>query len=175
MRARGGCRIPTVAFGRHLSREDAIVASHFKERFGMPKLGFLRIALLALLVVLSQGTWARAGTSGGLTGQVVLNDGTPLAGANVTATSPSESVSTKTDATGHFAFVSLIPDTYTLTVSKDGYDSVSQAGVTVIADNTQSGTVSPKKSVKVIGTIPVRASAELVKPGTTADVYSVNA
>jgi carboxypeptidase family protein/TonB-dependent receptor-like protein len=141
----------------------------------MPKLGFLRIALLALLVVLFQGTWALAGTTGSLTGQVVLNDGAPLAGANVTATSPSESISTKTDATGHFAFVSLIPDTYTVTVSEDGFDSVSQAGITIQADNTQSTTITTQKSVKVIGTIPVRASAELVKPGLTADVYSVNA
>jgi Carboxypeptidase regulatory-like domain/TonB dependent receptor/TonB-dependent Receptor Plug Domain len=130
---------------------------------------------LALLVVLFQGTWALAGTSGTLVGQVVLTDGTMLAGANVTATSPSESVSTTTDATGHFAFVSLIPDTYTITVSKDGYDSVSQAGVTVQADNSQSVSVTTQKSAKVLGTIPVRAAAELVKPGTTADVYSVNA
>jgi hypothetical protein len=140
----------------------------------MPKLGFLRIALLALLVVLFQGTWALAGTSGSLTGQVVLNDGTPLAGANVTATSPSESISTTTDATGHFGFVSLIPDTYSLTVSKDGFDTVSQAGLTVIADNSSSTTITTEKSAKVLGTIPVRAAAELVKPGTTADVYNVN-
>lgn len=141
----------------------------------MPKLGFLRIALLALVVLLFQGTWALAGTSGALSGQVVLNDGTVLAGAKVTATSPSESVSTTTDATGHFSFVSLIPDTYTVVVSKDGYDSVSQAGLTVTADNTTSTTIATQRSAKVIGTIPVRAAAELVKPGTTADVYSVNA
>jgi len=115
---------------------------------------------LALLVVLFQGTWALAGTSGSLTGQVLLTDGTALAGANVTATSPSESVSTTSDATGHFAFVSLIPDTYTVTVSKDGYDSVSQAGITVIADNSQSVSVTTQKSAKVLGTIPVRAAAE---------------
>src|SRR5215472_1869434 len=100
---------------------EIIVATRFKERFGMPKFGFLKIALLAMLVVLFQGTWALAGTTGALSGYIVQVDGTALAGAKVTATSPSESVSTTTDAAGHFSFVSLTPDTYTVTASKDVY------------------------------------------------------
>ena len=103
----------------------------------MPKRGFLMIALLAFLIVLAHATRILAGTTGALSGQVRLTDGTPIAGANVTATSPSQSVTSTTDASGHFSFVSLVPDTYTVLVTKDGYDSVSQAGVTVIADNTQ--------------------------------------
>src|SRR5690242_5653157 len=100
---------------------EKTVAIRFKERFGMPKFGFLRIALLAMLVVLFQGTWALAGTTGTLSGYVVQPDGTALADAKVTATSPSESSTATTDAGGHFVFVSLTPDTYTVTASKDGY------------------------------------------------------
>ena len=133
------------------------------------------IALVGTLVIAVQETMALAGTTGSLTGTVVLTDGTPLAGAKVTASSVSEAVSTTSDATGHFAFVSLAPDTYTIIVDKDGYDSVSQAGITVYADNSQTVTIKTQKSAKVLGIVPVRAAAELVKPGTTADVYSVNA
>jgi carboxypeptidase family protein/TonB-dependent receptor-like protein len=140
----------------------------------MPKRGFLTVTLLALLIVLAQATRILAGTTGGLSGQVRLSDGTGIAGVNVTATSPSESVSTKTDANGHFVFVSLVPDTYTIVISKDGYNSVSQAGITVIADNTQTVTLNTERTVKVIGVVPVRAATELVKPGTTSDVYSIN-
>ena len=61
-----------------------------RERF-MPTKWFGRIALLALLVVICQGTWVLAGTTGALSGRVVLSDGSALADANVTAISPSES------------------------------------------------------------------------------------
>src|SRR5580700_4567712 len=97
----------------------------------MSRKSWVRIALLAVLVLLFQGTWALAGTTGALNGVVTLADGTPVAGAKVAASSPSESVSTTSDNTGHFSFVSLIPDTYTVTASKDGYDTTSQPGVSV--------------------------------------------
>jgi len=140
----------------------------------MPKFGFLRIALLALLLVGFQETWALAGTTGSLSGTVLLTSGAPLAAASVSATSPSQSASTTTDSTGHFSFVSLAPDTYTVTVSKDGYDTVAQNGVTVIADQNQSVNLRTQVTAKIIGHVTATAAA-LVKAGTTADVYSVNA
>ena len=141
----------------------------------MPKFGFLKIVFLALLVVLVQGTWALAGTTGTLSGYVIQADGTALADAKVTATSPSDSVSTTTDAGGHFVFVSLTPDTYTVTASKDGYDPTTQPGVTVLADSTQVTRITLHQTVKVLGHVTSTAQAALVKAGTTADVYSINA
>jgi len=135
----------------------------------------LKVALLALLVFAVQGTWALAGTTGTLTGYVRLQDGSPVAGAKVTATSPSEVISATTDAGGHFSFVSLTPDTYSVSAAKDGYDTVSQSGITVIADNQQTVTLHTQRQAAVLAVIPVRAANELVRPGTTADVYSVNA
>jgi len=93
----------------------------------------------------------------------------------VTAAAPSGTETTTTDVNGHFVFVSLTPDTYTFTATKDGYDTVSQAGITVIADNTQTVSLRTQRQAAVLAVIPVRAANELVKPGTTADVYSVNA
>jgi hypothetical protein len=136
---------------------------------------FRDLALAALLVIAFQGTWALAGTTGALNGTVVLNDGTPLAGAKVTASSPSESVSATTDNGGHFSFVSLQPDTYDVTASKDGYDTISQPGVSVFADNTQGIRLQTRASTKVLGHVTTTAASALVKAGTTADVYSVNA
>ncbi|HET9342508.1 MAG TPA: carboxypeptidase regulatory-like domain-containing protein [Candidatus Eremiobacteraceae bacterium] len=127
-----------------------------------------------MLVVLFQGTWALAGTTGGLTGYVVQPDGTALADAKVTAASPSESATATTDASGHFSFVSLTPDTYTVTASKDGYDPTSQPGVTVLADSTAVARITLHPTVKVLGHVTSTAQAALVKAGTTADVYSIN-
>lgn len=134
-----------------------------------------RIALLTLMLLALQVTWALAGTTGVLNGRVVLQDGTGVAGAKVTVTAASGSVTTSTDSTGSFSFVSLIPDTYTVTASKNDIEPVSQPGITVIADQTQSVTLRTTRVAKVIGQVTTRAATELVKPGTTADVYSVNA
>jgi hypothetical protein len=141
----------------------------------MSKIAWVRIALLAVLVLLFQGTWALAGTTGALNGVVSSKDGTPLAGVKVTASSPSESVSTITSSTGNFTFVSLAPDTYDVTASKDGYDTTSQPGVSVFADNTQSVKIEMQASTKILGHITTTAASALVKAGTTSDVYSVSA
>ena len=142
----------------------------------LPKIRCLAVAALAAFaVVIGQGTWVLAGTTGALNGVVTLADGSPLAAAKVTAASPSESVSTTTDAGGHFSFVSLIPDTYTVTASKDNYDTAAQAGVSVFADNTAALHLTTRATTRTLGVVTTTATAALVKPGTTADVYSVNA
>ncbi|MBV8655147.1 MAG: carboxypeptidase regulatory-like domain-containing protein, partial [Candidatus Eremiobacteraeota bacterium] len=97
----------------------------------------IRNVLIALLVLVLTIP-ARAGTTGGLSGTVVDSDThAPIAGARVTATSPSQTSTGVTDAGGHFAFVSLAPDEYTISIEKTGYDPVSFAGAAVFADAQQ--------------------------------------
>jgi hypothetical protein len=131
---------------------------------------------LALIVVFAcQGTWALASTTGGLTGTVVDADTlAPIAGAQVTATSPSQTASATTDASGHFAFLTLGPDTYTVTVTKAGYQPTSVPGQVVFADTVQSVAVRIPKALKTIAHVTAAAAGALVKSGTTADIYSVN-
>jgi hypothetical protein len=131
-------------------------------------------AVAALACIFLATSSAPAGTTGALTGRLVDNAGSPIAGARITATSPSESVSTTSTASGAFSFVSLSPDTYTLVASKDGYESVSQTGITVVADNTRTITLTASKAVKLLGRVDVRDTVGLVRPGTTTDVYSIN-
>ena len=143
----------------------------------MPRL--LRHPLFALAVlvafVFSQGTWALAGTTGTLTG-VVSDSGTntPLSGAKITVVSPSQSATTTTSATGSFTFVSLNPDTYTVAVEKAGYEPTSLSGVSIFADQSQNLTLSTRKTLTVIGRVTSRSSSDLIKPGTTVDIYSVD-
>ncbi|MDP9019130.1 MAG: TonB-dependent receptor, partial [Candidatus Eremiobacteraeota bacterium] len=131
---------------------------------------------MLLVAFLLQGTWALAGTTGGISGNVNDDKGVAIAGALVTANSPSGSSSTQTDATGHFVFLSLAPDTYTVLVTKATYQPTSQAGITVFADQTQTLLLTTRtQSLKEIGSVTSRAANDLVKSGTTSDVYSVNA
>jgi len=132
------------------------------------------IALMLLVVFLVQGTWALAGTTGGLYGTVTDTKAAPVAGATVTAASPSGTSTTTTDASGTFRFLSLTPDTYTVSVDKSGFSPASQAGVTVFADNQQSVNFR-MTTLREIGSVTSRSSNTYVKSGTTNDVYSVNA
>ncbi len=129
---------------------------------------------IALMLALSPFT-AVAGTTGTLTG-VVLDGATraPIAGATVTASSPSQVARVVTDGSGRYTFISLEPDTYTLTAERAGYDSASIAGISVFADQTQSIPIAIQKSMKEIAHVTSRSSLSPVRPGTGTDVYSVN-
>ncbi len=131
---------------------------------------------LLLFALLFNALPASAGTTGGING-IVTETGTttPIAGAKITATSPSQSATTTTDARGHFAFVSLAPDEYTLSLEKTGYAPVSYSGVSVFADAQQTLTIPMHVALRTIASVTSRSGSSLVRPGTTADLYSVNA
>jgi len=118
---------------------------------------------------------AAAGTTGGVTGRIVdSSNQAPLAGVVVTAVAPSQSATSISDASGSYRFLTLAPDTYTVTFAKAGYDSVTDPGISIFADNVQVVNVSLNKALRTIANVTARAGG-LVKAGTTSDVYSVNA
>ena len=133
------------------------------------------VALGLLVAFLCQATWVLAGTTGSLSGQVTDTNGAPIAGAAVKAASASQTITATTDNGGHFTFLSLSPDTYTVSVSKEGYNPTAFPGITVFADQSQTVTIKIQKGLKTIANVSARAAGNLVKSGTTADVYSVNA
>jgi Carboxypeptidase regulatory-like domain/TonB dependent receptor len=133
------------------------------------------ILLFALAAVVSAGAiCARAGTTGSITGLVASSTKAPIAGARVVAVSASQTATVITDASGRFALLSLAPDTYTITVSKDGFETASLTGVSIFADQLQTIRVTLAPSLRTIAHVTARSSMDLVKSGTTSDVYSVN-
>jgi hypothetical protein len=133
-------------------------------------------ALVLLVAFICQGTWALAGTTGGLTGTVVdATSSAPIAGAVVTVSSPSQTASVTTDASGRFGFLTLAPDTYTVSVTKDQFQPTSASGQIVFADTVQSLTIRLQKALTTIAHVTATGAGNLVHSGTTADVYSVNA
>ncbi len=133
------------------------------------------ISATLLLAFLSQGTWALAGVTGNLTGSVKDANGAPIAGVLIQASAPSETRTATTDAGGHFVILSLNPDTYTVNLTREGYQSVSFPGVTVFADQSQNVAYTMVKTLKTIARVTSQAGASLVKSGVGSDLYSVNA
>lgn len=127
-------------------------------------------------MVLIAGTSAFAGTTGRIRGRIFeTKTQAPIAGAQVTAASPSQTAVSTTGATGSFIFVSLAPDSYSLTVVKSGYNTTTKPGVTVLADQEQDVEIPVVRTIASLGSVTVTASSDLLKPGTTSDVYSINA
>ncbi len=136
------------------------------------------LSLLAILVLLSfvcQGTMVLAGTTGGLSGTVLdATSKQPIASAKITAASPQQVATVTSDSAGHYTFVNLAPDTYTVSVEVQGYQAITIPGVTISADNTRVLPLTADKALKTIGRVTTRSATSLVKPGTTADEYSIS-
>jgi TonB dependent receptor/Carboxypeptidase regulatory-like domain/TonB-dependent Receptor Plug Domain len=118
---------------------------------------------------------AFAGTTGTVSVRVVDIRNAPVAAARVEATSPSQNERGVTDAGGFVGLVNLSPDTYTLTVTRDGFNTLTIYGVTVQADQTTSVRVTLQPSIKLLGRVSVRENQTLVNRSVTGDLYSVNA
>jgi hypothetical protein len=124
-------------------------------------------ALFAACLLLCAGP-AMAGTTGRLQGRVFdTATNAPIAGAKVSVTSPSQIESTTTDASGFWQFISLSPDTYTITATKDGYDIASVPGITVVSDQSHNVPIPLQKTLKTLGTIATRGGAGRVRPRPT--------
>jgi Carboxypeptidase regulatory-like domain/TonB dependent receptor/TonB-dependent Receptor Plug Domain len=134
-----------------------------------------RVLAVVLLVTLGAPLVARAGTTGTLRGRVVDSaTQAPIGGAIVNAASPSQTAQTVTDNSGAFSFISLQPDTYTVSARKEGYEPQSQAGMTIVADQSASVIVALQKALKTIARTTSRSAQSLVHSGVTSDVFSVN-
>ncbi|MBV8434891.1 MAG: TonB-dependent receptor [Candidatus Eremiobacteraeota bacterium] len=121
------------------------------------------------------GLPALGGTTGSVRGRVVdAATGKSVAGATVTASSPSQRASTASDATGQFGFLSLAPDTYVLSVRARGYAPASAAGITVFADQAVTYTLTLQTALKTIAKVSSTSASTLVRAGTSSNVYSVS-
>ncbi len=160
-----GLSIPALAFGQ----------SPLSCGPGVARL--LRYVVTTALLVIALWTLAGsalAGVTGNITGIVREPSGAPVAGAKVEAVSPSMTRTATTDSKGDFVILALAPDTYTLTLSRSGYESIAFPGVTVFADQTSAGAYMIKKALRTIAHVTSASGASLVKPGVGSDLYSVD-
>ncbi len=136
--------------------------------------GFLRTAFLLLAVLLAQGTWALASNTGGIEGKVTDQNGNPIGGVRVTAASPSQSARVTTGSNGFYSVLNLSPDTYSITASKDGFDTSTVSGITVQADQNTAADIKMHPTVRTLGRITTTATASVVSKTITGDLYAVN-
>ena len=136
--------------------------------------GVLGVALV-LGLLLGQGTRVLAGSTGQITGRVTDVSGAAVAGAGITAVSPSATYRTTTDAKGDFAVVNVYPDTYRVTASAAGFQTAMSDGNSVIQNNSTVVNLVLSKQLTVLSHVTVRGATSVVQPHVTADQYVLTA
>jgi hypothetical protein len=141
---------------------------------------FWRLIAPAIMLSLICGTLAApsrvlAGTTGTISGTAVDADtGAPLANVKVSVSSPSQSATTSSDAKGFYTLQGLVPDTYTISFQLEGYEALSNSGVSVFQDETTSQNARLGKTLKTIANVSARGAGNLVQPNQPSDVYTVS-
>jgi hypothetical protein len=142
--------------------------------------GFIRVfaavvTLFGFLVSSIGPSYAAGGQTGSLRG-VVVDAGTkaPIANVAIIAASPSGRFSAKTDQTGTFSIIGVSIDTYTVTFTLPGYDTLSLNGINVTGDNTVNLTESLQKTLQTIGRTTARSRSSAYQPAQTIDSVSVS-
>ena len=133
------------------------------------------VFLVAVVTALGLGRPAYAGSTGNVTGTVTDAKGAPIAGAHVSAVAPTGSYLSSTDGKGFFSIVNMSPDTYTVTVTADGYDTAISTGENVFQEETLSLRVTLQLQARVLGHVTTTAKTNLVQPNVTSNTYNVTA
>ncbi|MGA8574974.1 MAG: TonB-dependent receptor [Candidatus Cybelea sp.] len=132
-----------------------------------------RVFLILFIYVVAPHARALA-ESGGLVTGTVSDDKTHavVEGAQVVAKSPSGTYKAVTDARGQFRFLSVLPDTYSLSVTQSGYLPYSVT-VVVLNGSQQAVNVPLSKTLKIIATTHARSAGSAYQRGMTIDTYTV--
>ncbi len=136
----------------------------------------LGLVLGTMLLAIGTPQAVRAqSTTGTITGTVVdATTGAPIAGAAVLGVSPTGRREATTDARGFYALQALSPDTYTVTIEANGYQTVQLFGIVVFQGQTARAGARLEKAMRVIARTQTRGAGNLVQPNQPADVYNVS-
>ncbi|HXN08239.1 MAG TPA: carboxypeptidase regulatory-like domain-containing protein, partial [Candidatus Acidoferrales bacterium] len=132
------------------------------------------IAVLGIAVITLCGLPVRAGTTGSIQGSILDDIGHALVGVNVTAASPSGHFTTTSASNGFYALTGLPLDTYVVTLSKEGFQTQTIPGITIVQDQPYRLNAHLSTGPKSLGRITVRGTTSLVQPTVTSDSYVVN-
>ena len=111
-------------------------------------------------------------TTGAIVGTVRDQRGAAVANARVNAASASGRYSGVTDASGRYALLGVVPDTYAVSVTVSNFTRSNRDGVVVLAGSTQSIAFVMSPELRTIAT--VRSTSKSFALGSTADTFTVN-
>lgn len=134
-----------------------------------------RLLLFAVLTGLLGGVPPMVSAeSAGIVSGTVTDDKThaPVAGVSVVAKSPSAAYRELTDARGRYAFLSVLPDNYSISFSRSGYAPYSIV-IVVLNGSQQTVNAALSTQLKTIASTRARSPGSAFQRGMTIDTYTV--
>ena len=119
------------------------------------------IAVLAMCLIAVPAVAQFGGTTGGIHGKVVDEQGGVLPGVSVTVTGPGAPQTAYTDARGEFHVINLSPGVYTLTLALQGFATINREGVDVVLGRDTELTL-PMKLSSVAATVTVSGETPVI-------------
>ncbi|GAC1417391.1 MAG: hypothetical protein NVSMB64_27290 [Candidatus Velthaea sp.] len=115
---------------------------------------------------------AAEATTGVISGTVAAADGTPIAGARVTAVSPAGRAGALTDARGRFIVLGLTPGSYVVSVEAAAFQPLTEEGVLVQPGQRRQAAFRLVSTVVTIGKVQAKSSAFSI--GASGDSFTVS-
>ncbi|HEY5340639.1 MAG TPA: carboxypeptidase-like regulatory domain-containing protein [Candidatus Aquilonibacter sp.] len=112
-------------------------------------------------------------TTATISGVVTSAQGAPVAGAHVSAASPSGRYDGRTDAKGVFRLMGVQSDTYTVSVEARGFVTAVQGGITALPASSAALVVVLTPAIATIGS--VRSSDTPIDVGATSERFVITA
>src|SRR5437868_781971 len=111
----------------------------------------MRLFTATLIAAIFLPVPGRADTTGVLRGRITDGEtSAPIANASVTASSPTERESRRSDASGFYAFIDLVPGIYYVTVLAAHYEPMSVPGQVVKAGTNLSLNLRMTKMLRTV-------------------------
>jgi hypothetical protein len=126
---------------------------------------------LAVSLAASPGAFAAELTTGTIIGSVQTARGAPIAGASVTAASPSGRYTTTTDRAGRFVILGVAPDTYDVTARAGGYQVASDVAIVLPGERERLAFTLARELREIAH---VEAKGEAFSVGSTTDAFTVS-
>lgn len=136
----------------------------------------IAIAIVAFALDATLPASAAGGQYGILSGTVVdAKTRQPVAGARITAASPSGTFHAVTGANGQFIIDGVTVDSYLVTVEYQGYDALQLNGVSIIGDQTDNvGNLVISRTLRTIGKVAAHSTSSAFQPTQTTDSFTLS-
>jgi hypothetical protein len=132
---------------------------------------FLVATVIALLAPTTAPVFAAGGQTGTIAGTVIDSAG-PVVGAAVVASSPSGTYRATTDTSGRYSMLGVVLDTYVVSATKGGYQTVAISGVTIVGDQSVTVPITLSKELRTIGRVSARSANSAFQPSQTQDSFT---
>ena len=149
---------------------------HREQRSVAFSAGFLFMVVLWAVATSHMQAYAAGGQVGNVSGTIVdVQTKAPVPNAIIGLAAPGQTLAARTDGSGFFTILGAVVGTYVLSISAQGYETLSLRSIGVVGDQTVAlGRVLLSKQLRTIGNVTARSATSAFQPTQTIDSYTLS-